>query len=254
MTLDGAATAALTGLNTPFVTQRQFRSGQGPVYSIKSLLGSVLTLDRPYLEGTAAGQSYQVYRCYYTPTDNAGNFVTDFMKFKVILNPVDGYAIVGPNLNMTRAEFDARDPTRGAQDLAYSVAAYDVDANGNPRYEFWPHPTSNRGYVCLYQRTGVDLSATVDIPTTFSQHVLKERALEYAYDWAIANQSRYTALKGVDFRLLKAETNRKYEKMLLDAKRRDDNIMLDNWLPDFRAYMTAPIDSKFAQSHDVDWL
>ena len=251
VTLDATATTALTGLTNPLVGQRQFRSGQGPVYNIKSLLGSTLTLDRPYLEGTAASQSYQVYRCYYTPADSAGNFITDFLKFKVIFNPVDGYAIVGPNLNITRAELDARDPTRGAQDLAYLVAGYDVDANGNPRYELWPHPTSSKGYVYLYQRRGLDLSATVDIPTQFSPHVLKERALEYAYDWAIVNQSRFPALKGVDFRLAKAETNRKYERMLLDARRNDDNLMLDSWIPDFQNIGFGPIDSKFFQSHDV---
>jgi hypothetical protein len=253
--LDATANAALNNLNNPFIGQRQFRTGQGPVYNIASYsnAGATLTLDRPFLEGTSAGQSYQVYRCYYTPTDNAGNLVTDFMKFKVIFNPVDGYAITGPNLNITRAELDVRDPTRGAQDLAYCVAGYDVDANGNPRYELWPHPTSQRGYVYLYQRTGVDLSPTVDIPTTFSPHILKEKTLAHAYEWAIVNQSRFPTLKGVDFRLALAESNRKYEKMLLDAKRRDDNIILDNWLPDFRGYMNAPIDSKFAQSHDVDW-
>jgi hypothetical protein len=256
--LDATATAALNNLNNPIITQRQFRSGQGPVYNIASYdpVNSKLTLDRPYLEGTAVGQSYQVYRCYYTPQDNAGNVITDFLKFKVILNPIDGYAIVGPNLNMTRQELDARDPTRGSQDIPYCVAAYDVDANGNPRYELWPHPTNTRGYVYLYHRRGVDLSATQDIPTTLSSHLLIEKAKEYAYDWAIVNQGRIQELKGVDFRLAKAEANRKYEKMLLDAKRADDNIMLDNFIPDLRDYMQAPIiDSKFMQSHSWgEWM
>ena len=260
VTLDATATTALTGLNTPFLTQRQFRCGLGggSVYNIVSLAGSTLTLDRPYLETSGAGQPYQVYRCYFTPADMSGNPITDFMTFIVILNPIDGYAIVGENLRLTRQEIDARDPTRGAQDLPYAVAIYKPDANGNPIYEFWPHPTAQRGYVYAYRRRGLDLSANpaVDVPTTFPSSVLVERAKDYAYDWAIANAGRFPELKGVEWQLLKAETKRKYDVNLQKAKLRDDDIFLSSFLPQLRDYLAMPIiDSKFAQSHDMgSWI
>jgi hypothetical protein len=251
--LDTAANNALNNVNNPLVTQRQFRSGQGPVYNIKSYdsIGKTLTLDRFYMESTASLQSYQVYRCYYQPTDGNGALVTDFEKFKVIFNPIEGYAIVGPNLNITRAELDARDPTRGSQDLAYCIAAYNVDSNGIPFYEMWPHPTSQRGYVHLYQKRGLDLSNTNDIPKTLSKEIVIQRALYYGYDWAITNSGRFPNLKGVNWALLKAENTRAYDKMLQDAKRKDDDLIPDNYIPDLRDYLQGGIiDSKFMQSHD----
>ena len=252
--LNAGANAALNNLQNPLITLRQFRTGQGPIYNIANYSNgaATLTLDRPYLEATSTGQSYSVYRCYYTPTDMNGNLVTDFQKFKAILNPIDGYAIVGENLNISRQELDARDPTRGSQDLAYVVAAYNVDANGNPIYEFWPHPTSSKGYVCLYTRRGLDLSNSADAPNTISKNMIVERGRYYAYAWAIANVGRFPSLKGVDWRLIMAESQRTYDKMLLQAKVKDDDIFADNYLPNLRDYMGyPPIDSRFWQSHDV---
>ena len=220
VTLDTNANAALNNLTFPLITQRQFRSGQGPVYNIAAYNhgAGTLTLDRLYMESSATGQSFQVYQCYYQPTDGSGAVISDFSKFKAILNPVDGYAIVGPNLNLTRQELDARDPTRGAQDLAYCIAAYTVGSNGIPFYELWPHPTAQRGYIHLYQKKGIDLSATNDIPATLSKDLVIQRALYYGYDWAIANMGRFANLKGVNWALLKAENLRAYEKMLQAGK------------------------------------
>ncbi|HXP82574.1 MAG TPA: hypothetical protein VN976_21930 [Verrucomicrobiae bacterium] len=260
VSLNAGANAALNNLTNPLIMQRQFRSGQGPVYNIAGYSngGSTLTLDRPYLEGSASGQSYQVYRCYYQPTDPSGNLLTDFLMIKELFNPVDGYAVIGGNLRITRAELDARDPTRGAQDLLYCLASFTVDATGLPVFEAWPHPTSQRAYPFLYQKRGVDLSPTVDIPATLSKHLLINRALNYAYDWAIINASRFPTLKGVDWRLAKAENERLYDNprdhrgLLQDAKRNDDNLQLDNYLPELRDYLNfPPIDAKFWQSHDV---
>jgi hypothetical protein len=258
--LVSAANAALNNLTNPLITQRQFRTGQGPIYNIAgySNAGATLTLDRPFLEGSASGQSYQVYRCYYQPTDPSGNLLTDFLMIKELFNPIDGYAVVGGSLRVTRAELDARDPTRGAQDLLYCLASFNVDANGLPIFEAWPHPTAQRAYPFLYQKRGLDLSATVDIPSTMSKHLLINRSLNYAYDWAIANASRFPTLKGVDWRLMKAENERLYENprtgrgLLQDAKRNDDNLQLENYLPELRDYLNfPPIDAKFWQSHDV---
>ena len=254
------AGAALLNLNNPFLTQRQFRSvGGGPIYNITAVADNgvvvtQITLDRPWMDASAANAQYQIYRCYYTPADGAGNFITDFLMFTVILNPTDGYAIVGKNLFLTKAELDARDPTRGSQGNPYALAAYKVDANGNPIYELWPHPTVPRGLPYIYRRRGVPLSATVDVPSTLSSDIVFQHALDYACDWAILNSGQFTELKDVDFKLMKAEADRKYKVQLQDAKRNDDNIMLTNFLPNLRDYLNyPPIDSNFAQAHDMGW-
>jgi hypothetical protein len=56
----------------------------------------------------------------------------------------------------------------------------------------------------------------------------------------------------VDWRLVKAENLRKYNLMLRDAQRQDDNLQLESYLPQLRDYLNfPPIDAKFWQSHDV---
>ncbi|SRR6266446_7811341 len=261
ISLDATANAALNNLQNPLITQRQFRLGAGPLYNITAYnnAGATLTLDRLYMEKSSVG-SYQVYRCYFQPADQNGALVSDFLMFSEMFNPVEGYAIVGPNLRLTRGELDARDPTRGAQDVAYTVASFTVDANGIPFYELWPHPTNQRAYPYLGRKRGLDLSATVDIPQTVSSHMVIERAKFYAYDWAIANVGKFPELKDVDWRLLKAESQRVFDNgkgmgMLPDAKRNDDNLQLENYIPQLRDYLSyPPIDSKFLQSHDMgDW-
>lgn len=254
---DAVAGAALHNLTNPFLTQRQFRSvGGGPIYNITAIadngtLVTGMTLDRVWTDPSAVGAQYQVYRAYYTPVDGNGNFITDFLMFVVINNPTDGYAIVGKNLFLSKAEIDARDPTRGSQGNPYALAAYKVDANGNPIYELWPHPTVPRGLPFMYRRRGTPLSATVDIPTNVSSDMLVTHALDFASDWAIMNMSRFAELKDVDWKLVKAEANRKYTTMLQDEKRQDDNTILTNFLPNLRDYLNyPPVDSNFMQSHD----
>jgi hypothetical protein len=258
VTLDSTAKAAVAGLTNPLITQRQIRIAQGPLYNISSYnpTNGVITLDRLYMEQNAVTQPYQIYRCYFQPADNNGNLITDWLTFDVVANPIEGYAIIGPNLHLTRKELDARDPTRGAQDVAYVVASFDVDSNGIPRYEFWPHPTVSRGYTFLGRRRGTDLSTTLDVPATFDKDLLVQRSLYHAYTWAIENAARFPSLKGVDWRLLQSESIRAYEKDIQKAKLKDDTIMLDSFLPQLRDYLQfPPLDAKFAQSHDMgDWF
>ena len=256
VTLNATANAALNNLTNPLIGQRQIRVGLGggPVYNILSYSNNLaqITLDRPYQEATQTGSPYQVYRCYFSPADQTGTYTTDFRMWTVLLNPIDGYAIVGENLRLTRQEIDARDPTRGAQDLAYTMAAYSVDANGMPIHEMWPHPTSQRTYVGLYRKRGQLLSNSVDLPASFPRRALVERSLQLGCDWAIANAGRFAELKGVNWALLKAESKREAEKFLQQARLADDDLMTENFLPQLRDYlMYPPIDSDFAQSHDM---
>jgi hypothetical protein len=254
VTLDATAATALKNLQNPLITQRQFRVGigGGRIYNITNIAGNILTLDGLYMEATGAGQPYQCYRCYYTPADLNGNTITDFLSFDVICNNQDGYAIVGRNLRLTRGEIDARDPTRGAQDLAYTVAQYKPDQFGNPMFELWPHPTAQKAYMCIGRKRGMPLSNTNDIPQTLSGNLVVSKAKDYAYDWAIAHSAEHVELKGVDWELLKAENKRHYTDKMNLARRQDDEIFVQSFLPQLRDYLNYPIiDSDFFQSHDT---
>lgn len=258
--LDAVAGPALNNLTNPLITQRQFRVGTGGrIYNITGYnpLSSpaTLTLDGFYMEQSASGQPYMVYRCYYTPADLNGNVITDFQSFIGMVNTTQGYAIVGENLRKTKKEIDARDPQRGAFDNSYVVATYKVDSNGNPIYELWPHPTVQAPYLFLARRQGLPLSNTQDLPATLSADLVVTGALNFAYDWAVVNAGRFPELKGVDWQLAKAENLRKYQKMLDDARRKDDEIFTDSFLCTWRDYLQVPpIDAAFMRQHDLgDW-
>jgi hypothetical protein len=220
------------------ITSRQFRAGptNGGVYNIIGYNhgAATLTLDRIYEEPSAAGIPYQVYRCYYAPCDVNGSLVTDFLSFISMTNPDLGYRISRSHLRYQRAEIDNMDPLRADQGLSYYVATYKTDpVTGTPIYELWPHPTYASGYLYLYRRRGVPMKLpTDDIPGTLSSDMLIERALYYVSEWAAKNVGRFPQLRGTDWRFQQVQHNKVYLDMLKDAKRQDDEIMSEMYIPD----------------------
>jgi hypothetical protein len=239
--LDSVANAALNNLANPLITSRQFRAApqNNGVYNIIAYdnAGQTLTLDRIYQGPTASGVPYQVYRCYYTPADANGSGVTDFLAFISMKNPTLGYRISRINLHRQSAEIDAWDPLRADQAYAYMVAQYRANtastALGTPIYELWPHPTYPSGYLYLARRRGVELARpTDDIPLTLSKDMLVERALYYVSEWAAKNVGRFPQLRATDWRFQQTQHNKVYLDMLRDAKRQDDEIYSEMYIPD----------------------
>ncbi len=232
------------------ITKRQFRlNTSGPLYNIVvyAPVTTTLTLDRVYLEPTQATINYRIYRTYFEPPD-------DFRSFITMVNHVDGYPL---RLHWTRKEIDIRDPVRGAHGLAYYFSSYKVKADGRPIYEAWPHSTSERPYNFLYQRIGVALTetggATDSIAATLNADVLIQRSLFHTYQWAEANRGRYPELRGADWRYLRSDARANYERVLQEARVKDEEIFLQNYVIPYIAQYGSPIDAKFAQAHDVQW-
>jgi hypothetical protein len=125
------------------------------------------------------------------------------------------------------------DPLRADQGLSYYVASFKTDpVTGVPYYELWPHPTYASGYVYLYRRRGLDLNLPTDsIPLTLSADMLVERTLYYVSEWAAKNISRYPEFKGTDWRFAQSQHNKTYQDMLTAAKRQDDEIFLETYIP-----------------------
>jgi len=270
ITFDATAQASLLTQQTatPSLIERQFRvSSGGPIYN---LIGydfdtGIGTLDRIYTEATDSASTYQIYRCYYTPPSTDGIVPnSDFKRYLSILNPIQGYAITGKRLYMTRQDLNRRDPMRGAQGQPYYASAYKPTANGlvngqvakGPtdglmQYELWPHPVSQLTLQALYERQHVDLNANEYIPNQCPAPLITYRALDFAYRWAIANQGRVLELKGSDFRFLLADNQKTYALELAGAKRNDKEIMLQIIRPGYAENLNflGPIDSNFAQSH-----
>jgi len=243
---------ALPAAPQPALTQRQFRVGGGPIYNIIAFDGvNTITLDRPYAEGSMAGQSYMIY-LPYVPCP-----APDFVKWLGIADPINDYRIRRRNLFKTRAEVDRRDPNRSAFSIPIWIASYDYTTlpNGQvvPRNEWWPHPVQEIAYNVGYQVRG-DLADSDPIPAQISDATIIARARFYCYSFQItqANVPK-DQISGIvqAQRMVTAE----YADLLQKDKRNDDDIfeqlIFEN---EDEPTLSGPIDSDFAQSHDYFWV
>lgn len=276
VTFSPAAQAAILPiiLGNPPLVARQFRTGgNGPIYSIIAydVLTGRATLDKIYGEQSIAGINYAIYKCYYGPPSTDG--VTpnnDFLRYLSINNVIQGYTIAGKRLYMTGQELDRRDPLRGALGYPYYMAthtptptptppnsttgtAYNSPLYGQMQYEAWPHPTVHIQYKCLYERLHVDMLPTDYIPAQCPDTLITYKANEYAYRWATTNQARLPELRGVPWMQLLLEVKQRYNLALVDAKRNDNEIMVNIIRPGAMGMyaLQGPIDSNFMQSHGV---
>lgn len=254
-----AAWVAVALANPPLASPnlgqgRQFRVGLGsPVYNIVAFDGvSTITLDRAYAEITpiGAGQNYQVYRSYYAAPSS------DFLRYFAITNWQQAYSIVGKWLTFNQEQLQRMDPQRGAQGDAYILAAYKTAADGTPVHELWPTPTNFNSYVGIFQRRGLDLTATgvtpvVDIPATLSKTLVKSRSEYQAALWAAKNVNRYRDLAGINWFNVRKEALTQYSKELIQAQRIDLEIFKNTYIIPKGLYTGFPIDARFIQSHDV---
>ena len=163
---DAQASAAWYGLSNPVITMRQIRQAGGPLYNLASadftnLSAVVLTLDRPYQEPTASGQTYNMYQAYYPATNpSTGAVTSDIEKWTSVFDPINGYPL---KLNKTQEWLNRVDPQRGDIGQAYYVCTYkDIPIAGNggidpvPFWELWPHPTDGVSRIGFY-KTGVGI-------------------------------------------------------------------------------------------------
>ena len=264
---DAAAAAAWLAValaNPPLASPnlgfgRQFRITNGPLYNIIAFDGiDTLTLDRPFLEPSlTAFPTYQIYRAYYSPYSLAPT-PTSFLRFLAITNKDFAYTIVGEKLTKNQEILNRRDPQRGAQGDAYNVASYKVDAQGNPVYEFWPHPTNAHPYIAAYISRGTDLTATgvvpaVDLPATVSKLLLTSRAEYETALWAMKNVNRFADLKGINWFGVRKEALTEYNAELVKAQRQDFEIFKTLWISPKGMGFGFPVDARFMQSHDVSF-
>jgi hypothetical protein len=234
----------------PALSTRQFRVGGGPIYNITAFDAvNTLTLDRVYAEQSTAAGQYQIYQCYYPAP------VSDFLRWMDVMDPINQYRFRRRNLYRTKEEVDRIDPGRGSQTEPIWMAAYKYDATGTPMFEMWPHPIQALGYQVVYQRRGVDLTATQQLPAAIPEAMLLERAKSYASLWAMTNQGTHPELAAVRWDTLMAVQNKAYMDMLAKAKTNDEEAYPQNLSKDEdSSILSGPIDAAFMQSHDLYML
>lgn len=196
VTLDSVASAAVTGLTLPLLTQRQFRITSGAIYSIIAAdftvpAAVVLTLDRLYTDPTAAGSSYQIMWCYVTPP------VADFKRWIDWRDMTNGDWL---SIYMTRRELNMGDPQRLYYTFPHWVVGMGVDNRGAgtqtpsatlgyPMYELYPNPLSVISYMRWWIRSGADLVNLSDTaPYPITDKLLQARAMMLACRWAESNR------------------------------------------------------------------
>jgi hypothetical protein len=141
-----------------------------------------------------------------------------------IENANSGYGIRNKNLYLSQAQLNTYDALRGASGDAYKVAAFRNDSTGLPIHEFYPHPTNPALYTAIFQRRGLPLSATSDLPVTLPSSLLMARALIHASDWASGVIGIYPELAQVNWQLFRLAKEKQYKETLINCVRADDEI------------------------------
>jgi hypothetical protein len=273
---DATAAAALNAValaNPPLASStlgigRQIRIGStnaissptGPNYSITAWdQVSSLTIDRPYGEASVTSAPYQVLKCYYAPPAPPPyqNLTPDlrYVRYQVITNRNNGYAIFGPNLYWSQAQLNAIDPQRGGQGDAYIVANYGRNQQGQPVIELYPNPVNFTTYSATYWTRWADLSPVTDLPQMPYElpDLVMFQAKALASDWALANVSTYPEVGQTNWVAYRQTQALEYRQSLINCFKQDDELCPLIPFRQGQGFM-FPLGGSFLQGHDVTSL
>lgn len=234
------------------LTLRQFRVTGGSVYNIVAWNdgASTATLDRPYAEPSASGSSYMVYQPYWPAP------AVDFSRWLSLVDPINTYRFRYRNLFWTQKEVDRRDPGRFNYSLPIGLAAHDYvtlpgDSQARPRFEAWPHPVQQIGYVAEYMIEGDTVGQTGNIPRQIPDQVVMARARHYAHQ--VVAQQPNVDVKTKMYHIQQAKVSDAEYYDLLNRAQLDDNSIFDARLvqEDNGPVLSGPLDADYLQSHVV---
>lgn len=244
--------STITGTGTTWTTNlvsAQFRLGlQSPIYTIYAVdpVNQLLTLSDNWGGNTVTGANYTIYNAYVTAPADFQNFIT-------VWDPQYNWQL---ETNVTQEELNAWDAQRANTGTSYVVASLDFDnyfSNPpSPRFEIWPHRTSQYVFPYMYVSRPPDLS---DPGATLPRQIRGDVLLELA----LANCARWPG-EGKDtpnpyFNLqLAMQHEARGQAMLAELGRTDDELMEnDVSYISLSAMPFASIpfgDARFLQSHD----
>lgn len=214
-----AAAAWVAYSELPLFTQFQFRVPYWSLYNIVGFDGvDTLTLDRPWMEPSGAGQSYMVYQAYFPAP------YVDFKRFFEIRDTTNAAPL--DYWTYGRKDLALIDPQRTNFNQPSYVVPFELDQRpgsatlGFMLYELWPHPLSVLPYTYSYLRRGAMLSAPGDtLPQPITEELVKWRAREVSYLWKEAQKGEGLARgSGADYRFLSQAAAIEYGKKLKQAR------------------------------------
>lgn len=288
VTLDATASAAIAaqlgasavpGIRTMQIRFSAASPAASQIYSITDYDDStptavILTLDRVVYESTSATSTYQIFRNLIVPP------LPDFLRWEAFVDFNNAIALTGNRLTDSSAIFDAIDPQRTSNGLAYRLGTWGgnridnaVTGNtipqsqsddGTPIFELWPVPTSGQTWYVRIRREGVLFTGpSSSQPPGISDNTIVQRALyEHAYPFAKANVGNFPSMKGVDWTTLIATGRANYlDSYRIDRKEDQERSLQtsDIWnrghgLRNARPFgrydvQSYPIDANYLQSH-----
>lgn len=235
---------------------RQFRVSGGPLYNIVAWNGSnTATLNRPYTESSNPTASFMVYQPYVQAPS------LDFKRWLSWVDPLNDYRFRYRNLYRTQKEVDRRDPQRMALSVPIWIATHDYvvlpgESQQRPRFEAWPHPSQQIGYVIEYMTTGdVGASLSALLPAQITDQCIVARLKYYCHELC-ANQPNVD-VKVKSFHMQQQRTALAEYVDLLQRCKLDDNSIFDASVvteEDSGPTLNGPLDADYLQSHELFYI
>lgn len=224
---------------------RQFRVGiASPILTIIDAdpLANTYTLSENWLASDGLDQGYKVYQAYLS-------MPTDFQSFLSVVDPVTYWPIQTDNVSLEM--IDRRDPQRSVVGSPPRVLVpYDY-YNGSPRYELWPHQTSQSFYLMAYiARYGQAFDPGVVIPDTLGDgDVILERGLMYTAKWPGPNRNDpnpYFSQNTADFH------EKNYDRRIGILIKEDVERMQNSvWYQEDQSWNQRNLNAAYMQAHDL---
>ena len=233
------------------LTLRQFRVTGGPIYNIIAYDGtSTITLDRPFAEQSATAASYMIYQPY-VPSP-----AVDFKRSLSMVDPINMYRFRYRNLFRTQKEVDRVDPNRQNYSTPIWMAAHDYvlmpgDTQQRPRFEAWPGPVQQIGYIWEYMTKGDAVLPTDVLPGQIPDQVIMARARHYGHE-LVANQPNVDVNTKAYHLSALTRVDAEYRDLLNTAQLRDNEIFDSRVVSeDCGPTFSGPLDSNWLQSHEL---
>lgn len=202
---------------------RQLKVGSVPFYTISALVdASTVTLDLPY-SGISTTATATICSAYVTLPADFGAFllVPDLYNQRIV------------SWWHTQEELAGIDPTRTQSDAnvraLVATTPSPVPATlGQMRYEWWPTPTTERAYPCVYRQSPQALADTDTLRGVLGDRgeILETGALMFCARWPGTSQRKNPYFSMATYRELKDD----FEKDCAHLELRDDDQNQQSWV------------------------
>ncbi len=234
-----------TGVVSSDHVGRQFRVGvASPILTIIDIdtVANTYTLSENWLGASATGQGFKVYQAYLS-------MPSDFQSFLSVVDPVTYWPI--QTENVTLEMIDRRDPQRSVVGSPPRVLVpYDY-YSGFPRYELWPHQTTQAFYLMAYMsKYGNAFDDGIVIPDTLGNgDVILERGLMYTAKWPGPNRndpSPYFSDNTAQFH------EKNYDRRIGILIKEDVERMQEAiWYQEDQSWNQRNLNAAYMQAHDL---